>query len=178
MEFMNVIKMLHVLCVFVWIGNLLSLTRLMGYHVKEDERMQMQMAKIYRRMYNFVEMPTMVLSILLGVVLLTRLDQNQNLLWFYLKLTFVAGLVGCDLTCGHFVRELNQRPDTGRGVKYKILHGITGLMLIGALVSIYVLHDKKSETREINQLSGLDFQEKQLAKIDRSLYDIALLKDI
>lgn len=136
---MLIVKALHVLCVFVWIGNLLALTRLMGYHVKEDANTQMQMAKIYRRMYQLVELPTMVLAILFGFILMTRMDQAGDLTWFYLKLAFVAGLVLCDVVCGRFVNELNERPDTGRGVKYKILHGVTGLMLIGVLASIYIV---------------------------------------
>lgn len=139
---MDIIKALHVLCVFVWIGNLLALTRLMGYHVKEDEKTQMQMAKIYRRMYNFVELPTMIAAIFLGFILMLRLDQTGNLTWFYLKLLFVAGLVACDLVCGRFVGELNLHPDRSRGIKYKILHGVTGLMLIGVLTSIYIIHAK------------------------------------
>lgn len=136
---MDIVKALHVLCVFVWIGNLLALTRLMGYHVKEDEHTQLQMAKIYRRMYNFVELPTMVLAIFLGFILTLKIDQTQNLFWFYAKLCFVVGLVLCDVFCGRFVGELNQHPDKSRGIKYKILHGMTGLMLIGVLTSIYIL---------------------------------------
>ena len=159
------IKALHVLCVFVWIGNLLALTRLMGYHVKEDDRTQMQMAKIYKRMYNFVELPTMLVAIFLGFILMTRLDMTGDLTWFYFKLTFVAGLVVCDVFCGRFVGELNLQPDHTRGIKYKILHGMTGLMLIGVLASIYIIHDKKTAaSTEVTKPIG-KFQEKQLAKI-------------
>lgn len=162
---MIIIKALHVLCVFVWIGNLLALTRLMGYHVKEDDHTQMQMAKIYKRMYNLVELPTMVLALFLGFVLMTTLDQTGDLTWFYLKLLFVAGLVVCDIFCGRFVSELNLQPDHTRGIKYKILHGMTGLMLIGVLTSIYVMHDKKIPSSAGVAKPLVKFQEKQLAKI-------------
>lgn len=139
---MSIVKALHVICVFIWVGNLLTLTRLMGYHVKEDENTQRQMAKIYKRMYNFIGLPTMTLSILFGMILITALDHTQKLAWFYWKLVFVAGLIVCDITCGKWVTILNFETETGRGLKYKILHGVTGLMFIGVIVSIYVIRHK------------------------------------
>lgn len=139
---MNIIKALHVICVFMWVGNLLTLTRLMGYHVKEDEKTQRQMAKIYKRMYNFIGLPTMVLSILFGLVLISGLDHVRSLTWFYWKLAFVAGLIACDFICGKWVTSLNYECDMGKGVKYKILHGVAGLMFFGIIFSIYVIQHK------------------------------------
>lgn len=139
---MSVVKALHVICVFMWIGNLLTLTRLMGYHVKEDEKTQRQMAKIYKRMYNFIGLPTMTLSILFGMILISGLDHTRNLTWFYWKLAFVAGLIGCDIICGKWITFLNYEHETGRGVKYKILHGVVGLLFIGVIFSIYVIQHK------------------------------------
>jgi uncharacterized integral membrane protein (TIGR00701 family) len=136
---MAIVKTLHVLCAFIWIGNLLALTRLLGYHVKEDEQTQLRMARIYRRMYNFVGLPTMGLTIVFGAFLFTELDPDKGIGWFIIKLLFVLGLVVCDVICGQFIAALNQNADTSRGVKYKILHGVAGLLLIGVLVSIYIL---------------------------------------
>ena len=133
------IKLLHIICVFVWIGNLMTLTRLMGYHVKQDEHTQMHMARIYKRMYQFVELPTMILTVTLGIILISQVDFSQNHTWFIFKMLFVSGLVVCDLICGQYISNLNLEPDLSRGIKYKVLHGMTGLCLIGVLVSIYVL---------------------------------------
>lgn len=136
---MAYIKALHVLAVFIWTGNLLALTRFMGYQVKESPETQMRLAPIYRRMYNFISLPTMVIAILLGGVLILNIDQDQGLFWFFSKMFFALGLVVCDVICGHYVGELNLKADTGRGVPYKILHGVSGLFLIGVIVSIYLL---------------------------------------
>jgi uncharacterized integral membrane protein (TIGR00701 family) len=135
---MAIIKTFHVLCAFIWIGNLLALTRLMGYHVKEDEQTQMRMARLYRRMYNFVGLPTMMLTIVFGAFLFLEIDPDKGINWLVFKIFFVLGLVICDVVCGQFISSLNQKPETGRGIQYKILHGIAGLLLIGVIVCIYI----------------------------------------
>lgn len=134
---MAIVKALHVLCVFVWIGNLLALTRLMGYHVKEDELTQRNLARLYKRMYSLVGLPSLILAIAFGVTLLMNLP-NKPAIWFHIKMTFFIPLLICDFICGRYVTELNKAPDLTRGIKYKVLHGMCGLMLLGIIVTIYV----------------------------------------
>jgi uncharacterized membrane protein len=110
----------------------------MGYHVKEDEQTQMRMARLYRRMYNFVGLPTMMLTIVFGAFLFLEIDPDKGINWLVFKIFFVLGLVICDVVCGQFISSLNQKPETGRGIQYKILHGIAGLLLIGVIVCIYI----------------------------------------
>lgn len=133
------VKLFHVLFVFIWVGNLLALTRLMGYQVKLDPNAQMSMAPIYKRMYYFIGLPSMILAVSLGVVLLARIDPDKIPAWVVLMTLFSAPLIACDLITGFYITELNQKPETGRGIKYKILHGMTGLCLIAILASIYLL---------------------------------------
>lgn len=138
------LKMFHLLFIIIWMGTLLTLTRLLGYHVKLDEATQLKMAKVYKRIYNFVDMPSMIAAIILGLFLLmtkaSSMDLSQG--WFHMKMTFVVLLVVVDVACGKWIQQLELTPDTGRGVKYKILHGVAGLLLIGILFSVYVLHAK------------------------------------
>jgi len=134
---MNIILALHVLCVFIWMGMLLSLTRLMGYHVKEDAATQRHLARIYNRMYNFIDLPAMALSLVLGLVLIACLDKKEDLTWFFVKMGFVAGLLVCDTICGRWIAVLGQGPVGGKGVKYKVLHMATGALLIGIIFTIY-----------------------------------------
>lgn len=142
---MAFIKLLHVVLVFVWVGSLMMLTRLMGYHVKESPDTQMRLAKMYKRTYNFVQFPSMVLGVIFGLILWAGLDLSFKPGWFHFKLTAAAGLIVCDLVCGAYVRKLNQEPDLSRGVKYKMLHGFTGLLLIAVLSAGILVRDKKGE---------------------------------
>ena len=138
-EFMAFIKMLHVLFIFVWVGNLLSLTRLLGYHARLDDGAQLKMASIYHRMYRFVGLPSLMLAVLFGAALMIRLDPEKGIFWFISKMAFAVGLIVCDLICGDFIVFLVGHPDHSRGKKYKVLHGICGLLLIGVLASIYII---------------------------------------
>jgi putative membrane protein len=141
------IKALHLLCIFMWLGTLLSLTRFMGYHPKEDVDTQMRMAKLYKRIYKFIQFPSMVVAVALGLFLLTKLDLGYKPGWMHMKLTFAFGLILCDFWCGRCIKRLNIEPELGRGVKFKILHGVTGLLLIGVLISGIVVRDKVGEIK-------------------------------
>lgn len=144
---MGFIKLLHLICVFTWIGNLMCLTRLMGYHAKEDAATQAHLARLYRRMYKFVSLPTMCLTIILGIVLMVNLPKGPSMGWLHMKLTFALGMIIVDILCGKEISRLNQGHITGRGVKYKIMHGVTGLLLIGILSAGVLVRDKENEVR-------------------------------
>lgn len=136
---MAYVKAFHLLFVFIWVGNLMALTRFMGYHVKEDANTQMRLAALYKRMYQFVGLPSMIFALLLGAVLIHRVNQEDGLGWFMIKISCAIGLVVCDVACGHYINALNLKSEHGKGVRYKILHGVTGLLLIGILTSVYIL---------------------------------------
>jgi putative membrane protein len=138
-KIMPFLKLLHILFVFVWMGSFLTLTRLMGYQSKEEEFTQLRFARIYKRMYLFVDLPSMILAIGLGVALLVLKGVDFKAAWFHMKMTFVVFLLICDFLMGRSIFHLTKKPIKGSGVKYKILHGVTALCLIAILFSIYVL---------------------------------------
>lgn len=144
---MTIIKVLHVLFIFVWIGNLLCLTRFLGYLCKEDPATQIRLAKICKRMYLFADLPSMILAIVLGLVLLYYVQFGQSLGWFHMKMTFALLLIICDIVCGKMIFTINKQGFATSCVKYKILHSLTALMLIGTLISIYVVRNKEAEIR-------------------------------
>lgn len=145
---MVIAKFFHVLFVFIWIGSLMTLTRFMGYHVKEEDATQVRLALLYKRIYSLVQFPCMVVAVTLGLFLWYHLDLSYRPGWFHMKLFFAFGLIVCDLICGRLIRQLNEAPDHSRGVPYKILHGVTGLLLIGVLFSGIVVRDKPGEIRQ------------------------------
>lgn len=136
---MATLKLLHVLCVFIWIGSLLALTRLMGYQARQTQPTQLALGKIYKRMYLFVDLPAMCVAITLGIILLILKGVDFKAGWFHMKMTFALLLVICDLITGREALFLARHVVVGKGIKYKVLHGLTALFLIGALVGIYIL---------------------------------------
>lgn len=139
---MYVLKFAHVLFIFIWIGSLLSLTRLMAYQARETPEIQLKLGRIYKRMYFLVDLPSMILAIATGIALLTLKDMNWKAGWLHMKLTFAFLLVLCDLVTGSQVIRLEKIAIKGKGIFYKILHGLAALFLIGALIAIYILKQK------------------------------------
>lgn len=139
------VKALHVLFVFIWVGNLLALTRLMGYHVKEDPDTQLRLGRLYRRMYYLVGLPSLVLALTFGLISLMNVDWSYKTGWFHMKLTFVVLMFLADAAVAGFVKKLSVSPDKSRGVPYKVAHGIVGIALIGILCSVYLVRDKEGE---------------------------------
>lgn len=144
---MTVLKMLHVLFLFVWIGSLLSLTRFLGYLPQEESLVQTRLAKLCKRIYLFVELPSLILAVVLGLILLIPLKFGPSAGWFHMKMTFAVALVICDIICGRFVFKADAGLIPQKAIKYKILHGVTALMLIGALSSIYLVRNKTAEVK-------------------------------
>lgn len=141
------IKLLHVLFIFIWIGSLLTLTRLLGYLAKEEPSVQIRLAKICKKMYFFVDLPSMILSVAFGIIYLYYATFGQSLGWFHMKLTFAVGLIVCDIICGKMIFNLGKK-NPKSALKYKILHGVTALLLIGTLASIYLVRNKEAEIRQ------------------------------
>ncbi len=136
---MNYIKLLHILFMIIWVGQLLSLSRLLGYNRKLSVEALKEMVPLYYRMYLFVEVPSMILAIGTGVLLMLNKMEVLKMPYFHLKLTLVGLLVILDFVLGKSILDLKHNVVKEGVVKYKILHGLCGLVLIGVLYAIYVM---------------------------------------
>ncbi|MCC5831471.1 MAG: CopD family protein [Chlamydiales bacterium] len=132
---MAILKFFHVLFIFIWIGSLLILTRLLGYQAKESDEIFQAMNRINKRIYFFVDLPSMILAVLFGLLLLFLKDLNWKAPWLHMKLLFAFLLIVCDIICGTLIAKGGRRPR----LFYQIFHGITGIFLILVLIAIYIL---------------------------------------
>ncbi|NGX62301.1 MAG: hypothetical protein K940chlam9_01798 [Chlamydiae bacterium] len=139
---MAYLKLLHVLFVFTWVGSLLSLTRMLGYQGKETPEVQMRLGRILKRIYFFVDLPSMILAVTFGVILLFVREIDWKAPWLHMKLTLAFFFIVCDVICGFQIVKVSRKPIVGRGIPYKILHGVTALLLIAILFAIYILKQK------------------------------------
>lgn len=136
------LKLFHLLFVFTWLGSLLALTRLMIFHVKQPTDVQLALGKVYRKMYFYVDLPSMLLALSLGALLLFAKGIEWKAGWLHMKLTFVLFLIICDSIAGWESVRLSRKVAHGRGWGYKVLHGVTLFCLFGVLVSIYLLKSR------------------------------------
>jgi len=136
---LTLLKFLHVFFVFLWIGSLLTITRFLIYHGKQSPETQLALAKLYKRVYFQVELPSMLLAITLGGLVLFLKGVEWTSPWLHMKLTFAFLLIVTDSINGWEIVRLAHRPFLGRGIGYKILHLLALLFFIGVLASIYII---------------------------------------
>lgn len=152
------IKAFHLISLFIWVGGLLGLSRMLGYHVKEDEATRKALSRIEKRMYYFVTVPGGVLSILTGLMLLfgvgreglgametaiSYLDPRdaagQPTTWyitFHVKLALVVALLGCDFYLASQINKLAKGGPPPGKARYSALHGIIATILMAIVILV------------------------------------------
>ena len=136
---MAILKLFHVFVVFLWIGSLLTLSRMLAYQAKETRDVQLKFGRILKKMYFAVDLPAMILSVGLGVTSIFVKGVNMKAPWLHMKLTFVFLLVVCDLIIGRLIIRLCKEPYTGKGRGFKVFHAAAGVCFIGILIAIYII---------------------------------------
>ncbi|MCB1180818.1 MAG: CopD family protein [Chlamydiia bacterium] len=129
-------------------GSLLSLTRLLANISREPEEAQAKFIEMARKMYQFVDLPSMCLSIFFGMVLLFLTSVDLLAGWFHMKITFAVLLIVCDILTGVAIYRTAEGFKSKKKLQYKILHGLTVLFLLSVLFSIYVIRNKEKEIIE------------------------------
>lgn len=138
------VQFLHVLGMVVYVGGFLALTRLTGKAVLfESEASRADAYRTYRRMHLFADWGGLLIMVLCGLILLLADPWGKQYLqqgYFHMKLTFIVLILVCDAVFSRllFFRLRADGPQPKKAV-FAALHGIVGLLVVGALVSIYVV---------------------------------------
>jgi putative membrane protein len=131
-------KIVHILGIILWTGGLMNLTRMISFHLQEEVEVQKRLYYIENRIYKFVTLPGLFLTIVAGLMMLTsNTGFYMKQPWFHAKLTFVLILLIMTGTFHRKLSELATKHEKQSPVPFKIIHGLTGLMLILILVMIY-----------------------------------------
>lgn len=136
---MAILKLFHVLVVFIWVGSLLTLSRFLAYQAKEPPETQLRLGKLLKRMYFAVDLPAMILTLGLGFSSAFLKGVNWRAPWLHMKLTFVFLLILCDLYIGRKIIFHSQEPITGKGRRYQFFHGVAGILCLGILIAVYII---------------------------------------
>ena len=127
----------HLLGVVLWMGGLLTLTRVMGYHAREAPSVRPRYTWLEGRMNYLVTFPGAFLTILFGLLLVTQhgMAWFRVAVWMHWKLALVAAA-----TVIHIVTTVKQRKIARQSPSEKVpralfaaLHGTLGLLLIAIL---------------------------------------------
>lgn len=129
----------HLLGIILWAGGLLHLSRMLGYHTREAMEVQERLSWMEFRMYYFVSLPGLAITLVTGVGMLVAMPmllQGQG--WLHAKLGLVAGLIVLDQVLRTRLMALRAQPALLDPRPFKILHGLIGLGLIGILILAFV----------------------------------------
>ena len=125
-------KSLHLISVISWMAGLLYLPRIFVYHSEADHTSQKEIFKVMeRKLYNYIMMPAMLLSWLLGVLLIHSLGFNVFLeLWMQIKTTAVVILTYYHFSLGKYLNDfaIDNNQKTSRF--FRIYNEIPTIILI------------------------------------------------
>ncbi len=128
----------HLIGVVLWMGGLLSFSRILGYHSKELPSARPRFTFIEGRLNWLVAVPGAVLTIVFGL----WLAYQHGMAWFRvaawmhykLALVFFVLVIHVVLTVKHHqIRRAHPAAPMSRGL-YAALHGTVGLLLIAIVL--------------------------------------------
>lgn len=132
-------KLLHVFSMVLWMGGLLMLTQMLAWQVRQPAELQERLHPLTRRLFWAATVPGLVLTWVFGLALVGFKPHLFQQGWFHGKLGLAVLLTILTLMLGGAVRRVGQDPGPHhQAARYKALHGLTSLFLLGILVSLYI----------------------------------------
>lgn len=128
---------IHLLGAVLWMGGLLTFSRVLGYHSREAASVRPRYSFLEGRLNYLVTIPGAVLTIVLGVWLtwLLGMPHFRVAAWLHWKLALVVAVTVIHVVLTVKQRQVARRPPDApmKRALYAALHGTLGLLLIAIL---------------------------------------------
>ena len=125
-------KSLHLISVISWMAGLLYLPRIFVYHTEATHESQKDIFKIMeRKLYNYIMMPAMLLSLLFGILLIHNIGFSVFLeLWMQIKFIAVSILTYYNFTLGKYLNDFAMNNSQKSSKFFRIYNEIPTIILI------------------------------------------------
>jgi uncharacterized integral membrane protein (TIGR00701 family) len=144
-------KAIHLIGLVIYLGGLLNLSRMLGYHVKESAEVRARLSWMEKRMYFFVTLPGLGIAVIFGVLMLLgvgtessvgeaisyyfkpRTSLGEKSAWFvtfHIKGVAILVLLALDFYLGRQIVNLAKGGEPPSPVRFKILHGMIALVTV------------------------------------------------
>jgi len=137
------LKLVHVLGMVMYVGGLLTLTRLLGHAVRYESPVSRADAyRVLKRMHVFVDWGGLFLMVAAGVWLLVADPMGKAYMtkgYFHIKLTCAIVLIVCDIMLSRKLFRLQGDGPQPGATFFRIMHGVAGLALLGALAAVFIV---------------------------------------
>ena len=132
MNYYLLFKSLHLIAVISWMAGLLYLPRIFVYHSEAKHDSQKEVFKIMeRRLYNYIMMPAMIISWVVGILLLHNLGFSVLFeLWMVIKIILVTILTYYHLTLGKYLNDFSIDNNQKSSIFFRIYNEIPTIILI------------------------------------------------
>jgi putative membrane protein len=129
------LKALHVIAVIAWMAGMLYLPRLFVYHAaaKSDSELSETFKTMEHRLLNFIMMPAMIVSWIIGIVLLLQ-GQWLGAGWFHAKFVVVLVMTFLHGLFAHWVNKFRFDRNRHSQKFYRIVNEIPTALLIAIVV--------------------------------------------
>jgi uncharacterized integral membrane protein (TIGR00701 family) len=137
----------HLIGVVLWMGGLLTFSRILGYHSKEAPSVRPRFSFLEGRLNGLVAIPGAVLTILFGVLMTVDYGKAwfRVAIWLHYKLTLVIVVAIIHVVLTIKQRQIaRQNPEVPLNrALYASLHGIIGLLVI--IIILLATHQPMSQ---------------------------------
>lgn len=135
------VKAFHIISVVTWFAALFYLPRLFVYHAMCDDTLSSERFKVMeRKLYRGIMTPSAVLTLILGVWLLSyySLAQLATMNWLHLKLVLVLFLLGYHAYCGRLLRQFKNDKNTHTHIFYRWFNELPVFILFAVVILVVV----------------------------------------
>lgn len=132
------VKAFHIIAVVTWFAAIFYLPRLFVYHAMSEDDISRERFKIMeRKLYFGIMWPSMVVTIVLGIWLLTyNWNYYISSTWMHAKLTAVVLLVIYHFYCGKFVQIFKQDQNQRSHIFYRWFNEAPVFLLVFIVIMV------------------------------------------
>jgi protoporphyrinogen IX oxidase len=134
------VKSFHIVFMVAWFAGIFYLPRLFVYHVQAEDKISIERFKIMeRKLYFGIMMPSMIITVVLGMWLWMgyRIGAGQG--WMHAKLALVAVLVAHHFYLGQLIKDFKHDRNKHGHVFYRWLNEIPALPALIGIVILVVM---------------------------------------
>ncbi len=141
---------IHIIFVVCWFAGLFYIVRLFIYHTEAQELpepdrtiLSKQYEIMERRLWNIITVPSMVLTVLAGAIMLYLVPAWLQQPWMHIKLTFVALLLVYHFMCQVKIKQMRYGLFVWSSMRLRLWNEVATILLF-AIVFLAVLKNSVS----------------------------------
>ncbi len=134
-------KAFHIIGFVVWFAGLFYLPRLFVYHAEAREQpeqtrqvLHSQFQIMEKRLYTIITTPGMIVTLAMGIGMVTLNPALLQENWLHIKLTAVVLLIGYHHYCGRLIKQLAQGTCTWTGQNFRVFNEIPTVFFVGVVL--------------------------------------------